>query len=204
MHNPNLGFAPAAIVAVKAVPAILSVLGGKKKQEAAERAAQYQASEAEILAGRAVMATDVMTEADKEFLRKVWPQVHVAANWTDINWAAAGYPAGPPLTPAAAAAIKHAWPQVHVAARFDDVNWQYHAVPNDVVASLLPLPELGYQAPPPVSTPVTTPDPYMPINTVQRGAPLTASLFPGGLSMETAVLIAAVGVVGLLIFSDRR
>jgi hypothetical protein len=90
-----------------------------------------------------------------------------------------------------------------VAANFDDVNWQYHAVPNEIVAKLLPLPELGYQTP-------AVPQGYLPElpqgygpQVIQRGAPLTASMFPG-LTTETVITMAAIGAVALLLFGDRR
>ena len=215
--NPNLGFIPLIPIAVKALPAVVSILTGKKKKKAAERMAQYEASSQQIAAGQAVMATDVMTEADKAFLRKVWPSIHVAASFKDPNWAAHGYPAGPALTPAALAAITHVWPQVNSAANFDDVNWQYHAVPLEVVGALLPLPELGYQTPAPQlpqyqtgsGLPGYQPSPgYAPSNLLPldpyapRGAS-QASLLPGGLSPTTVAVVAGLAVVGLIIARRR-
>jgi hypothetical protein len=186
---------------------VLSIFGGKKSKKAAQRAAQYQANEQEILAGRAVMATDVMTESDMAFLRKVWPSIRVAASFDHPNWASLGYPSGPPLTPAAKAAITHAWPTVHVAANFDDVNWQYHAVPNEIVAKLLPLPELGYKQPT-VDLPVMeSPLSYMPGDGSLPGGyapvtPIQAGMFPG---VPKEVLIAgAIGLGVLLLLSNRR
>lgn len=185
MHSSNLGVAPVIPILAKALPGVFSFLTGKKKKEAQERAAQYAASEQAIAEGRAVSAFDVMTERDKQILRAVWPKVHVAANWTDINWAAStGMPQGPQLSPAAEAAIKHAWPQVHVAARFDDVNWPYHSVPVEKVATLLPVPELpDYMQPPRVEI------------------PLQAGIL--GTDIPLPILIAG-GAVLLLLLSRRR
>lgn len=216
-YNQQLGFAPVIPIIAKAVPAVFSILGGKKKKKAEERMTQYLAAEQQIAAGQAVMATDVMTEADKAFLRKVWPEIHVAADFSHPNWAAHGYPGGPPLTPAAKAAITHVWPQVHVANNFDDVNWQYHAVPIEKVASLLPLPELGYQQPtptyaPPQTTSVappyqTTPYPTVSYPSQSPGtralAPSQASLIPG-VSTETLMIGGVLLAAGLLLFSNRR
>jgi hypothetical protein len=185
----QLGFAPIIPVIAKAVPAVVSLLSGKKKQKAAERAAQYEVSAQQIAEGRAVMATDVMTEADMAFLRKVWPSIRVAASFEHPNWAALGYPNGPALTPAAKAAITHAWPTVRVAASFDDVAWQYHAVPNEIVASLLPLPELGYRQP---AVSATYPARFD-----------QASAIPG-LSNNTLMIAGMALAAGLIIFSKRR
>lgn len=201
--QPNLGIVPAIPLIIKAVPAVIGILGGKKKQKAAERMAQYEMNAQQIAAGQAVMATDVMTEADKAFLRKVWPSIRVAASFNDPNWASIGYPAGPQLTPVAKAAITHAWPTVRVAANFDDVNWQYHAVPLDIVAPLLPLPELGYDAPAPPGTSAPAPTFYSPTQPSGRARVAQASLFPG-LSTDTMIIMAAVGVGALILFSGRR
>ena len=190
MHNQNLGFAPVIPIIVKAVPAVLSFLGGKKKKKLAQRAAAYQAAEQQIASGQAVMATDVMTPADVEFLRRVWPKVQVAANWTDINWQAVGEQ-GSELSPAAEVAIKHIWPQVHSAAQFSDVVWQYHAVPTDLVASVLPVPELpSYMQPPQKVAQVDT------VETIHAG------ILPG---IPTGYLVAGgVGLALLFLLANRR
>lgn len=190
MHNRQLGIAPAIPIIAKVLPSVFSFFGGRDKDEAAKRAAQYEMAAQQIAAGQAVMATDVMTESDKAFLRSVWPTIRVAASFDHPNWAAHGYPNGPALTPAAKVAITHVWPEVRAAAKFDDVNWQYHAVPIDLVAKLMPVPELGYQQPGAQ-------------NVIQRGQPLTASMFPG-LTSDTVMIGAIAAVVGLILFTNRR
>ncbi len=205
--SQGVGFAPAVAVAVKAVPAIIGLFGGKDKAEAEARMAQYQAAEQQIMSGQAVMATDVMTAADKDFLRRVWPQIHAAAQWDHISWPSIGYPNGPPLTPGAIAAIKNAWPTVHVAAQFDHVNWQYHAVPLDVVAPAMPLPELGYKQPAvagPLAPPVGYPSNFQPGQLFPPSQVTRAGAVFDGLSPGLMLAIGGSVVLGLILFSGRR
>lgn len=196
MGSPNpLGFVPLIPIIAKAVPAIVSLIGGKKKKKAEAYAAQLQAGAEQIASGQAVMATAAMTENDKAFLRRVWPKVHVAANWSDINWGAVGEPQGAQLTPAAEKAISIVWPQVHIANAFDDVTWQYHAVPVDQIAALLPVPELpSYMQPAQSGRTLIDSRTGLPIK--------TASIF-GDIPQEY-LIAGAVGVGLLLLFSRRR
>ncbi|RPH75973.1 hypothetical protein EHM76_00395 [bacterium] len=206
----QVGIIPLIPIAIKAIPAIIGIFGGKKKKKAAERMAQYEANAMKIASGQAIAATDAMTEADKTFLRKVWPQINAAASFDHPNWSALGYPAGPPVSPAGYAAIKHAWPTVHVASNFDDVNWQYHAVPIETVANLLPIPELPEYMQP--AQPYLPNMPDWPGNFMtdsqgrtlvdsRTGKPVQASMFPSGIPKE--VLIAG-GIGLLLLLSSRR
>ncbi len=204
-----LAIVPAIPIIVKAIPAVLSFLGGKKKKKAEQRAQEYAASEQAIAAGQAVAATQVMTDRDLQILRDVWPQVRSAANWTDINWSAIGMPQGPQLSPAADAAIKHVWPQVHVAARFDDVNWTYHSVPVEKVASLLPVPELpDHMQPPTVAQPITpgnfVTDPQgRTLVDSRTGQPIQAGMLGADIPKEY-LIAGGVGLALLLILSQRR
>lgn len=211
MSHPlgSLAIVPAIPIIIKAIPAVFSFLGGKKKKKAEQRAQQYAASEQAISAGQAVAATQVMTEADKAFLRKVWPSIRVAASFDHPNWASLGYPAGPPLTPAAKAAITDAWPTVRVAANFDDVNWTYHAVPIEKVASLLPVPELpDHMQPPTVAQPITpgnfaTDSQGRTLVDSRTGQPIQAGMFGADIPKEY-LIAGGVGLALLLILSQRR
>lgn len=185
----NLGIIPLIPLAIKAIPVVLSFFGGKKAKDKAEQA-DYEASAQAIQAGQAVSALDLMTERDKQILRIVWGQIRGAGSFESINWAALNMPQGPQLSPNGEFAIRAVWPQVHGAAHFNDVNWQYHAIPLEKAAPVMPLPELGYQTPAP--------------NYNDPRAFQGASLFPGGAVPDNALLLGAAVVAGLIIFSSRR
>lgn len=168
----QLGWAPLVATAV-------SLFTGKKGAETAARHQEYAANEQQILSGQAIKATDVMTPQDMAIMRDIWPKVRAAATWPSKYWGMYGIAQRPALTPAAEAAIAHVWPAVRVAAKFDDVNWQYAAVPIDVVARLLPVPEMAN----PLSLP--------------RGS------WSAGIPTEW-VLIGGTALAGLILLINRR
>jgi hypothetical protein len=162
----------------------------------------------------------ILDAGEQAFMQQVWPQIRVAAQFSHPNWAALGFPDGPPLSPVSYAAMNYVWPQVRVAADFSHPRWELHPVPAHIVAAALPVPEVPTPtaapptpAPPAPSGPSFTYSPpssggpisYDPIpdDAAEEVAPVTtpvkAGLF-GGLSMP--VILTAVGAV--LFFSLAR
>lgn len=187
MQQSQLGFVTAAI---QAGVAIIGALSGKKKAEKQAQAAEYQASMDAIAAGEAVAAPSLMTAADITGLKTVWPQIRTVAYFPLIDWSRFGFkPSAPAL-----AALGAVWDQVRGAANFGDVNWNYHAVPIQKVAAVLPVPELpSYMQPAPQRTTLID---------SRTGQPIQAGLFPGNIPPE--YLAAGFGAALLIILLQRR
>lgn len=130
----KLGFLP--LIAAGA-----SLLAQKKAGDDASdyaRAESLATSQRAIASGEAVSAASLMTAADKTFLSKVWPIVRVAAQWSDINWQAIGYPRGPLISSAANSLMAELWPEIRVAAQFSHINWNAHAIPISAAQQIAP------------------------------------------------------------------
>lgn len=192
MQQSQLGFVTAAI---QAGVAIIGALSGKKKAEKQAQAAEYQASMDAIAAGEAVAAPSLMTAEDIAGLKRAWPQIRTVAYFPLIDWSRFGFkPSAPAL-----AALGAVWDQVRGAANFSDVNWNYHAVPIQKVAAVLPVPELPtYMQPAPQGTTLIDPRTGRPI----QAGPYQAGLLPGNIPPE--YLAAGFGAALLIILLQRR
>jgi hypothetical protein len=186
-----------------------SVIGGKKAKKEAKKQAAYQSSVDAISSGQAVAAPSVMTPADIATLRRVWPIVRQANHFALINWKQIGAD----ISPAAKAALAPIWGVVNDAANFQDVNWNFHAVPMDAVAAVLPVPELPTHLQPAPVAPVY-PSPYLTdpqgrtLIDARTGQPIStnvlqAGLFGGDIPQEYLVA-GGVGLALLLLLSQQR
>lgn len=116
------------------------------------------------LEAQGVTLPEVLSDQEEAFMSKVWPQIRVAARFSDINWGAIGYPNGPELSPASYAAVDYIFPQIRVAADFSHPTWTLHRIPANIIAAALPPPEVepapvvtAAPAPPVPAAPVPPP-----------------------------------------------
>lgn len=61
---------------------------------------------------------------DFQAIAGLWPTIRSAARFEDINWAAHGFPNGPPVSPETQAMLSQQWGVIRNAANLSDVNWQ--------------------------------------------------------------------------------
>jgi hypothetical protein len=187
------------------ISAGVSLVSGKKAEKEAKEAAAYQTSMDAIAAGQAVAAPSVMTPDDVATLRRIWPVIRQANYFALIDWSKVGGTISAP----AKAALAPIWATVNDAANFADVNWNYHAVPIDKVASVLPVPELPqYMQPAIQPANFLTDSQGRTLIDSRTGQPIPASMQAGmfsGSDIPQEYLIAGgVGMALLLLLSARR
>jgi hypothetical protein len=194
LTKSTLGFLPLLIPLITTVISGAAAKKAQKKQASAQAAADARQAVLDSFAtGAAVPASDLLTARDTAFLRGVWPSARQSAQWGLINWSK--MPGGkPPVTAGAYAAMDYLWPKVRTAANFDAVNWMEQAVPRNLVAAAMPLPEL----------------PQSPVASPASGSPYYASAMPAIPGLSAAGLswpmIAAAGAaaIGLILLTQRR
>lgn len=188
------------------ISAGVSLVSGKKAEKKAKESAGYQASMDAIAAGQAVSAPSVMTPEDVATLRRIWPTLRQVNHFGLIDWAKVGGTISAP----AKAALAPIWTTVNDAANFNDVNWDYHAVPIDKVASVLPVPELPQYMQPPIQTAnFLTDDQGRTLIDSRTGQPIPVNVTQAGifdgLGIPQEYLVAGgVGLALLLLLSSRR